>query len=81
MSHKTDMKAVKGKIALYQMGEDWDRIHPRYSPDSEYEDAEEHPRFIAWANVTIVDGELVIEIPDLPEEEDEERMPQPPRYA
>jgi hypothetical protein len=80
------MNTVKGKIALYRMGEDWDRIHPRYSPDTEYEDAEEHPRFIAWAKVEIINGELIIEIPDLPEDDDDDddeemEVPPPPRYA
>ena len=75
------MKIVRGKIALYQMGEDFDRLLPALSREELYADAEEHVQFFGWANVKIVNGELLIEIPDLPnDDEDELEMP-PPRYA
>lgn len=75
------MKTIRAKIALYQMGENFDRLLPALSTDGLYEDAEEHIQFHSWANVRIEGNEIVIEIPDFFPEEDEQEMTPPPRYA
>ena len=75
------MKTVRAKIALYQLGDDSDRILPALSLETNFDDADAHVQFFGWAKVKIRGNELVIEIPDLPNDEDEAEMNPPPRYA
>jgi hypothetical protein len=75
------MKTMKAKIALYEMGKNFDRVLPALSLETNFEDAEAHIQFLGWANIEVQGNELVIEIPDLPNDEDEMEMSPPPRYA
>lgn len=75
------MKTVRAKIALYQLGNDQDRVLPALSLETNFDEAVAHVQFFGWAKVKVRGNELVIEIPDIPNNDDEVEMTPPPRYA
>jgi len=56
---------IQGRIALFALGPDGNRIIPALTTEGNYKDVEEIVSFIGWGNLSLDEGgDLIIDLPN-----------------